>query len=379
MTDIIRVSQPTIDQETRDDLMKVFDNGWLGSGPKTKEFEAEFAKYVGAKYAVGCNSGTAALDMALKVFSDEYKVRGGELITTPMTFVSDAIVGLWHDMDVTFADIDEDTLCINPKAIHLTQDTRVIIGVDSHGRLADWKEIRKMVDDYANDTLGVYGHPILLVEDAAHAMYTPGVGTYSDIVMFSFQAVKTMAAGDGGMLTTNREDIAKEIKRLSWLNIEKSTYDRTLGRKYTWDYDITKTNGIKSYMNDIQATLLLGQLRRLDEMNAKRRAIQTAYNAAFKDIPQIKTPTYSHTVQYYTMQAENRDKLGEDLAERGIATSVHFKPLTEMTAYKRFAKRQLPVTERVWKKLISLPVHDALTWKQVEYIIECVRDFYGKD
>lgn len=375
--EIIRVCRPSIDEQTRKDLMEVFDKGWLGSGPKTTEFEKKFAQYVGAKYAVGCNSGTAALDMCLKVYSDEYNLKGGELITTPMTFVSDAIVAFWHGMDLTFADIDENTLCLDPKSLVITDKTKVIIPVDSHGRLADIKGIREACnEDVAG--MGTATRKILIVEDAAHAMYTPGVGQYADIVMWSFQAVKTMPIGDGGMITTNDEAIAKECKRLSWLNVEKNTYDRTLGRKYTWDYDITKNNGIKAYMTDVQSTIGLGQLRRLDEMLAKRRAIQTVYNAELKSIPEIQTPMFSNTVQYYTMKAENRDKLGEELAEKGIATSVHFKPLTEMTFYKQFMKRPLPVVEKVWPKLISLPCHDVLTWKQVEYIIDSVKEFYKK-
>ena len=375
MDDVIRVCQPTVDQATRDAVMEVFDKGWLGSGPKTTEFEKKFADMVGAKYAIGCNSGTSALDMCLKVYSDEYNLRGGELITTPMTFVSDAIIAFWHNMDLTFADIDEETLCLDPKSIVITPKTRAIVVVDSHGRLADVKGIKMKIEEY-NHKNGITGKNILIIEDAAHACYTPGVGEFADIVMWSFQAVKTMPTSDGGAITTNDEKIAKEIKRLSWLNVEKNTYDRSLGRKYTWDYDITQNNGIKAYMNDLTATILLGQMNRLNEMLAKRRAIQTRYNAAFADIPQIKIPKWSNTVQYYTMQCEDRDGLSEDLAEKGIVTSVHFKPLTEMTFYKKYVKRPLPVTDRVWKKLLSLPCHDALTWEQVEFVIKSVRDYY---
>jgi len=375
--DIIRVCQPTIDKQTREELMEVFDKGWLGYGAKTKEFEKKFAEYVGAKYAVGCSSGTAALDLCLRVYNDEYNLKGGELITTPMTFVSDAIVAFWAGMDLTFADIDEETLCLDPEAIVITNKTKAIIAVDSHGRLADIKKIKRKIDDFNTIEGGFVNNKILLIEDAAHAMYTPGAGEDADITIWSFQAVKTLPIGDGGMITTNNERIANEIRRISWLNVEKSTYDRAIGRKYTWDYDITRANGVKAYMNDVQATIGLGQLRRLSETNAKRRAIQSVYNEAFRNIPQIKIPAYSHTVQYYTIQCEDRDKLSEYLAEKKIATSVHFKPLTEMTYYKQFIKRPLPVTDRVWKKLLSLPCHDALTWSQVEYIIKQVKDFYS--
>lgn len=365
--ELIRVCQPTVDKQTQQDLMDVLDKGWLGCGPKTAEFEKEFAAYVGKNFAVGCNSGTAALDLALKVF----KINGGELITTPMTFVADAIVGEWHGMDVTFADIDENTLCIDPESIVITPETKAIIVVDSHGRLADVKRIKERLAEAGRED-------VIVIEDAAHAMYTPGVGQYADMTMYSFQAVKTLPTADGGMLTTDDAAIAKELKKLSWLGVEKTTYDRSLGKKYTWDYDITQGDGIKAYMNDVTAVIALGQLRRLDETSAKRRAIQTVYNEAFKDLPQIQTPLYSHTVQYYTMKCEDRDNLSEYLGERNIATSVHFKPLSEMTYWKKAIKNPLPVTDAVWVKLLSLPCHDALTWKQVEYIIQTVKDFYNQ-
>ncbi len=358
---MIPVLRPTIDEQTKEELLEVLDSGWWGFGPKTQEFEKKFAEYVGAKYCVGMNSGTSALDLCLKV----YNIKGGELITTPMTFVSDAIVGEWNDMDVTFADIDPDTLCLDPKTLVITPETKAVITVDSHGRLADIKGIREKFKG-------------LIIEDAAHAMYTPGAGKDADITIWSFQAVKSLPMWDGGAITTNDEAIYKKLRTLTWLGVEKSTYDRVDQKKYTWDYDITQSQGIKAYMTDVQAVVGLGQLRRLEETNARRREIEKMYNEGFLGIPQIKIPVHSHTVQYYTMKCENRNELGEFLAENGIATSVHFKPLSEMTYWKKAIKRPLPVTDREWVKLLSLPVHNALTNEQVELIISKVKTFYGK-
>jgi len=270
----IPVLCPTIDEETKQDLLKVLDSGWWGQGNKTKEFEEKFAEKVGARYAIGTSSGTAALDLCLKV----YDISGGELITTPFTFVADAIVGEYNDMDVTFADIKEDDFCIDPEAIEITPETKAIIAVDSHGHLADIKAIKEKAGD------------ILVIEDAAHAMYTPGVGKDADITIWSFQAVKSLPIGDGGMITTNDKDIYNKLRTLTWLGVEKSTYSRASGKKYSWDYDITQANGIKGYMNDLAAVIGIGQLRRIDEMNAKRRSHQSVYNNAFKDIKFIKTP-----------------------------------------------------------------------------------------
>ena len=358
---MIPVLRPTIDARTKKELLKVLDSGWWGFGPKTQEFERKFAKYVGAKYCVGMNSGTSALDLCLKV----YNIKGGELITTAMTFVSDAIVGEWNNMDVTFADIDPKTLCLDPKTLVITPKTKAVITVDSHGRLADIKGIRKRFKG-------------LIIEDAAHAMYTPGAGKDADITIWSFQAVKSMPMWDGGAITTNDEAVYKKLRTLTWLGVEKSTYDRAIGKKYTWDYDITQSQGIKAYMTDVQAVVGLGQLRRLEKTNARRRKIQSMYNQAFKNMPQIKIPMHSHTVQYYTMECENRNELSEFLADHDIVTSVHFKPLSEMTYWKKAVKRPIPVTNEVWLKLLTLPVHNALTNKEVKFIVKKVKEFYEK-
>lgn len=357
---MIPVLQPTSYPKLEEEMLRVLRSGWWGQGPETKKFEERFAEYVGAKYAIGCNSGTAALDLCLKV----YDIKDGELITTPMTFVSDAIVGEWNGMDVTFADVDMDSLCLDPNSVVVTDKTKAIITVDSHGRLADIDGLRKKFDG-------------LIIEDAAHAMYTPGAGRKGDITIWSFQAVKSLPAGDGGMITTNDEKVYERLRTLTWLGVEKTTYDRAGAKRYTWDYDITQSEGIKGYMNDLTAVICNAQLDRLEEMTAKRRAIQSVYNEAFRDMSQIKIPMYSHTVQYYTMRCQRRNELSEFLADNGIATSVHFKPLTEMTYWKKAIKRKLPINDMVWTKLLTLPVHDGLTWENVEYIIKKVKEFYG--
>lgn len=366
---MIPVLRPTFDEQTKKELLQVLDSGWVGYGPKTIEFEKKFAEYVGAKYAVGTNSATSALDLCLKVFG----IKGGELITSSMTFVADAIVGEWSGMDVTFADIDPRTLCLDPEALRITPQTKAIIAVDSHGRLADISGIRrKCLEAGRND--------ILIIEDAAHAMYTPGAGRLADITVWSFQAVKTLPIFDGGMITTNDENVAKKLKTLTWLGIERSTFDRTAGSAgYQWEYDITQADGIKAYMTDVQAVLGLGNLRRLEETNGRRRDIARRYDSAFKGIPGFQAPEYSYTVQYYTAEWENRDGLCEHLAKKDIATSVHFKPLHELTYWRKGAKNSLPHTDTVWRKLLSLPVHNALTNEQVEYIIECVKEFYEQN
>lgn len=366
----IDLLKPTFDKQTKKELLEVLDSGWVTFGPKTLEFEKKFAEYVGAKYAIATNSATSALDLCLKV----YDIKGGELITPAFTFVSDAIVGEWNNMEVTFADINPKTFCIEPTTIPFTVSqpsgylTKAVIAVDCHGRLADIEGIRKQAEKFRIKPL--------IIEDAAHAMFTPGVGK-GDIVVYSFQAVKSMPIYDGGMITTNDEEIYKKLRTLTWLGVEKLTYERVQGGKYTWDYDVKIGNGIKAYMTDVQAVLGLGQIRRLKKTNARRREIQKMYNDAFRGHYFFEEPEYSHTVQYYTPKWIDRDGLCQYLAEQGIHTSVHFKPISEFTYWKKAKKYSLPNTDEVWPKLLSLPVHNDLSDKDVRFVIKKVKEYYA--
>ena len=363
----IRLLRPTYDDQTKKELLDVLDSGWVSFGPKVKEFEQAFAERVGATYAVATNSATSALDLCIKA----YGLKGGELITPAFTFTADANVGEWNDMEVVFADIDPDTFCINPETMPLSEKTKVIIAVDCHGRLAPISAIREA---WANHFPSLPAP--LIIEDAAHATHTPGVGE-GDIVVYSFQAVKSMPIFDGGMITTNDKNIYETLRKLTWLGIEKDTYERAAGTRYDWNYDITRGDGLKAYMTNVQAVLGLGQLRRLDALLEKRQKIQEKYNQAFEGNKWFKKPAYSHTVQYYTPQWMSREGLSKFLGENDIHTSVHFKPLSEMTYWKKAVRTPLPGTS-VWLSLLSLPVHDALTEEEQDYVISKVFEFFNQ-
>lgn len=374
---VIPLLRPTFDEGTKKELLDVLDSGWASFGPKVEEFEKAFAKRVGAKYAVATNSATAALDIAVKAFD----ITEGELITPSFTFTSDAHVAEWNGMKVKFADIDPDSFCIDAKTLPLskeakhrygsfTRETRVIIAVDCHGRLADIDAIREKCKEA--------GISPLIIEDAAHAIHDPGEQK-GDVVIYSFQAVKFMPIFDGGMVTTNDEEVYKKLRKLTWLGIEQNTYERAAGGRYAWDYDIKQGNGIKAYMTNVQAAIGLGQLRRLDALLEKRQKIQARYNEAFKDQPWFTKPFYSRTVQYYTPKWQNRDGLNQSLGEAGIHTGMHFKPLHLMTYWNKNYDHPLPNTEKVFKDILSLPVHDALTEEEQEYVIKSVFDFYEEE
>jgi perosamine synthetase len=169
------------------------------------------------------------------------------------------------------------------------------------------------------------------------------------------------------MITTDDEEIYKKLKPMTWCGIGETTWDRVGKRGYSWDYEIT-TLGYKKYMNDITATLVLSKMGKIRLMNARRREIAFMYDNGL-NIDYIDFPCPSETVQYYTLKVDNRDKIANYLSAKGISTSVHFKPLSEHPFFKKCIKQPLPITDRVWKRLLTLPVYDGLTDKQVRYII----------
>lgn len=370
----IKLLRPTFDEQTKQDLLDVLDSGWASFGPKVEEFEKAFAARMGAKYAVATNSATSALDLAIKA----HGITDGQLITPSFTFTADAHVAEWNGMSIKFADIDPDTFCIDPATLPLSKDTKVIIAVDSHGRYADIDGIRQRVL-FFNQGQAKQGQPLikpLIVEDAAHATHLPYLQK-GDVVVYSFQAVKFMPIFDGGMVTTNDEEVYKKLRKLTWLGIEQNTFERAAGGKYAWDYDIVEGNGIKAYMTNVQAVIGLGQLRRLAQLCEKRQWIEGRYNVAFRGNAWFKEPIHSRTVQYYTPKWKDRDGLNEFLGKSGIHTGMHFKPLHHMTYWKKYPA-VLPHTDAVFKEILSLPVHDALTEEEQKYVIDKVFEYYAQ-
>lgn len=361
---------------------EVLRSGWIGLGPKTKEFEDKFAQYVGAKYAIGVNSCTAALHLALKVMN----VEGGEVITTPMTFISTNHAILYNNAIPVFADIEEDTLNIRVDEIErlITPKTKAILVVHYGGHPCDMDPILEIAKDKG----------IKVIADAAHACgaeYKTGrklqgtgqkwvkIGSIGDITCFSFHAVKNLAAGDGGMITVNDEGMVDRLRKLRWLGISRGTWDRSKGKAYSWEYNVEEV-GFKYHMNDITAAIGLVQLSKLEQTNARRREIVNRYNKAFADLNWIETPVkkeYAKSANHnYVIKVLNgkRDELITYLAENGISASVHYIPNHLYEMYKLFY-RKLPITENIWKKLVTLPLFPDLNDEEVELITKCVKKF----
>jgi perosamine synthetase len=356
---MIKVLGPVGGKEELKMLEEVIKSGWWGRGPKVDALEEKFAKLVKSKYAIAVNSCTAALHLALEALG----VHNKEVIVPTVTFVAPAMVPYYCGNKTVLADIREDNYCIDPTVLPLSKKTGAIIAVHASGVLADIDLIRKRFK----------GGPI--IEDCAHACYVKGAGAKGDVACWSFQAVKTLPAGDGGMVTTNSKQIAEKVKRMSWNGIGRSTWERTQGKHYSWNYEIHGI-GWKYYMNDITAAIALSQLKKLAKNIKKRIYIAELYKKELKNylIPAPRSGTY----QYYVVRIKNRDKIADYLSSKKIATSVHYKPLHLFSFFKDCRRTPMPVADSIWNEFLTLPMHTALTGHDVHYIIQNIKEAADK-
>jgi perosamine synthetase len=375
----IPVFKPNYDEQELEALRPVLASGWIGLGPKVAEFEQRFAEYVGAKHAVAVNSATAGLHLALAALGIK---SGDEVLVPSLTFVSTVHAVEYLGARPVFCDIEPDTLIMNfqDAAGKLTERTKVVVPVDYGGHSHDVKACYRY--------LGSGG--VAVLTDAAHACgsqyvwsmggkeYSARVGSISSLTVFSFHAVKNLATGDGGMITTIHPEIAERLRRLRWMGIDKSTYDRS-STAYSWQYDVTEL-GFKCHMNDIAATLGLVQLEKLEKANERRRQIAAMYDVGLDDVDWLECPVvkpYTQTAQHnYVIKTSYRDGLNLHLKGLNIATGVHYMPVHMMSYYRaKYGPQHLPITETVWPTLLTLPVYPAMTEEDVDRVIDGIHSF----
>lgn len=366
----ITLLKPVGGKEELDALKPVIESGWWGKGPKVAEFEKRFSEYVMAGYATAVTSNTHALDLILKIRG----IQNSTVISPTMSFATTAIVPMWNNNKSVLVDVEKDSMCIDPdevkKALDKYPDTKAIIAVNMAGVPAKIDEIRSFYDG-------------LIIEDCAHSMYVDGAGTRGDVALWSFQAVKTLPIGDGGMITHNSFKLQEELKPATWLGIKKSTFDRTKMDTpgYVWDYEIDSM-GWKYYMIDILAAIGLVQLDKLKDNLEHRRWIQDVYRTELMPyVPMKAPPIESKTVQYYCARVNDyrlRNPLIQYLAEYNIHTSVHFKPLHLHPLFKQTGQ-EFPVADKIWKHLITLPCHPGIDNDDLDYIIENIKGFFKNE
>ncbi len=368
---MINLFKPYYGNEELNALKPIFESGWIGLGPKTEEFEKQFAKYIGTKYAVGLNSATAALDLSLKLLHINH---GDQVIVPTITFVSTAHVVAYNLATPIFVDSDENLLMdIEDVKRKITSRTKAIIPVHYSGRSVDMEHLKKVVGD------------IPIIEDCAHAcgsiFNNQKCGSLGDIGVFSFHAVKNLSTGDGGMITTNDFNIYERAKKLRWLGIDKNTWDRTdKNKSYWWEYDVSEI-GLKCHMNDINAAIGLVQLKKLDQMNLRRKQITDMYFEGLKDLHQIILPimdTHNSKSSWhiFCIKCLNRNDLSVYLKKKDIMTGVHYKPIHLYKCYDNIPS--LPNAEKYFERILSLPLHPGLTDQDVNIVIKEIHSFYMK-
>jgi perosamine synthetase len=368
---MIQVFKPSLGEEEFQAVKEVMQSGWIGLGPKTQEFEEKFANYVGSKYVIGLNSGTAALHLALMGYHLE---PGDEVIVPALTFISTVHAIRYVGATPVFADVYEDTLCIdvNDVARKITSRTRAVLPVHYGGHPCDMDELRVLTDPRG----------ILVVEDAAHAAgaryKTRRVGSLSQATCFSFHAVKNLTMGEGGAIATDDARLNDFARKLRWVGINKDTWSRSSDlRTYGWYYEVEEL-GFKYHLSDIPASIGIVQLTKLDRANGRRRELVEQYNAALTGVPWLSTPVQRDYVlsacHNYVIKTDYRDRLNLYLKEKGIATGVHYMPAHLHPIYHGIVAN-VPVTDRVWTRLLTLPLYPDLTEEDMDLIITSIKGF----
>lgn len=364
---------------------EVLESGWLTTSSKALQFEKRFADYVGAKYACAVNSCTSALHLAVEAIG----VRPGDKVLVPsFTFTASAEILRYLGADPIFTDVDYETQLISPsilkKALEVNPDVKALILVHYGGQAAI------MTSPDGNGIIDICRrHKIRVIEDAAHAFPAKFenryIGSFGDVTCFSFYANKTITTGEGGMVVTEDEAIYNRVKIMRLHGINRDIWERFLSNSSRWEYDVIEP-GFKYNLPDINAAIGLAQLEKADYFRRKRQHCAEFYLNALKDMPLIDIPVClgpmeNHAWHLFTIiinpeSPVSRNEFIKLMAEEGIGTSVHYKPLHQMSYYKKTynpAPEDFPNTERIWHGTVSLPIYPELTDSELEYICHNIK------
>lgn len=372
-----------------DEIMEVVDvikSGWLTTASRCSRFERDFAKYIGVKHALAVNSATAALHLGLEALGI---AEGDKVLVPTFTFTATAEVVRYLKADPVFVDCDLETFCITPTLIENTIERhkyefsiKGVIPVHFGGHPCDIDGILEFCKD----------NNLKILEDAAHALPTKYngrlIGTFGDITCFSFYANKTITTGEGGMLCTDDNEIAKRVKVMRLHGINRDVWDR-FSTGASWEYDVVAP-GFKYNMADINAAMGIHQLRKAEIFRDKRHNIAEIYYESLKDIPGLILPKIHCAMEDHswylfivlididkTLRGIGRNVFIDEMTKRNIGTSVHYKPIHRMTYYKErygLKPEMFPNAEWIFQRCVSLPMFSAMTDEQVDYVIQNIRE-----
>lgn len=375
----ITFSPPDITQKEIDLVVEVLKSGWITTGPKTAEFEGKLEKFCECDNAVTLSSATAGMELILKSFGIG---EGDEVITTAYTYTATASVILHRGAKPVFVDVKQGSFLIDEEKLGeaITTKTKAIITVDVAGVPIDYDRIREILKEKGRED-------IIFISDSAHSLggkyKGKRVGSQADFHVFSFHAVKNLTTVEGGAITFNnkigREDLKKEFKINSLHGQTKDALSKM--KAGAWKYDIV-TDGFKCNMTDLNAAIGLGQLSRYEEMLRIREQIFDIYRGTLNDkkwaeIPFKKDDIRETSYHLFLLRLkgfteEMRNNVIIDMAEKGIATNVHYMPLPLLSLYKNlgYKMEDYPNAYKRYVNEISLPVYSTLSLEDAKYVVE---------
>lgn len=377
MIEFLPFSRPSFDAEEEAEVLSVLRSGWITTGPRVKQFEQDLARHLDVPDVVALSSCTAALHLAYVLAG---LGPGCEVLVPSLTFASTVHMVLLAGATPVFVDVDPETLTISPRDAEsrITPRTRALVAVDYAGTPADYDALGRVCK----------AHDLVLIADAAHSFGAEShgrkVGTLADFTCFSFYANKNLTTAEGGALVASDPGALSRARVLSLHGMDKDAWKR-YDKSGSWRYEISAL-GFKYNMTDIQAALGIHQLKKLPAFNARRRAIVEAYRAGLAGVrgirmlgwPQHCTVSAHLAVLLVEPDAKlDRDRLIEALKDASIGTSVHFIPVHIQPLYRRAGRTNLPTTEAVFQRILSLPLFPAMTDSDVRRVVETIRDLEG--
>jgi len=394
--DKIQVLKPKYrTEEILKEIQECLDTSWTGMGGKAIEFEEKWKVYTDLEHAHFLQSATAGLHLALKVFKEKYGWEDGdEIITTPLTFVSTNHAIMYENLKPVFADVD-DSLCLDPDSVlsNITDKTRAVMFVGIGGNIGQYDKIREICNlqniPLILDAAHLAGTQTMRVYPQYQAMAQSQVGWDADVSVFSFQAVKNLPTADSGMICFKDEEDDKLARQLSWLGIDKSTYDRYNKGTYNWKYDVPNV-GYKYHGNALMGAIGLVQLKYLAEDNQYRNLLSETYDYYFdilnlKSIQSVKNALVKgiHSRHLYPIRIKKglRDFVMEELSKRDIYCGVHYLDNTQYPMYN-YAHGTCKNAHEISSELISLPLHLHMSKDDVKRIVIEIADIlpeYDKD